>query len=354
MKRLVLCVCVFVVLGAALAAQTAPAKPSQAAITTVASLTSYLAGLPGNDDQTPHTVPLALAFNTDEVQSGQVAWADINAAVTGKYVILDLSGCTAAHDTTANTIEGAYSPSGNHFDIIQDNTYIKGIILPASLRSIGDHAFSYCRDLTSVTLPASLTSIGGTAFSFCSSLTFTVAVTGAWTTTANGKILIEDGTTVVAGSGASDSVDLSSLTGLTSIGENAFLGCSDLTSITLPARLTSIGWGAFQNCSGLTSVTLPASLTTIADYAFVRCDRLSAISLPTSLAYVGSSTFAGCDDLQTVVFGGNGVTINSANSFPGDGASLKAAYESGKQGSNKGVAGTYKRDATGSWSRQGK
>ena len=37
--------------------------------------------------------------------------------------------------------------------------------------SIGDHAFSWCTDLTEITIPESVTSIGDHAFSGCSSLT---------------------------------------------------------------------------------------------------------------------------------------------------------------------------------------
>ena len=37
--------------------------------------------------------------------------------------------------------------------------------------SIGDHAFSWCTDLTEITIPEGVTSIGDHAFSECSSLT---------------------------------------------------------------------------------------------------------------------------------------------------------------------------------------
>ncbi len=40
-----------------------------------------------------------------------------------------------------------------------------------SVTSIGEHAFSYCSGLTSVTIPNSVTSIGWGAFSDCSGLT---------------------------------------------------------------------------------------------------------------------------------------------------------------------------------------
>jgi hypothetical protein len=120
---------------------------------------------------------------------------------------------------------------------------------------------------------------------------------------------------------------------VTSIGDSAFYGCSGLTNVSLPAGIISIGNMAFYGCSGLTNVTLPAGITSI-----------------------GSMALRGCSELQTVVFGGNDVAINSVFSFPYGGTSLKTAYETGKTGSNKGMAGTYKRSATGdyagSWARQ--
>ena len=47
--------------------------------------------------------------------------------------------------------------------LYQDETY--------PVTSIGQHAFQYCSDLTSVTIPNSVTEIGANAFNNCSSLT---------------------------------------------------------------------------------------------------------------------------------------------------------------------------------------
>ena len=51
--------------------------------------------------------------------------------------------------------------------------------------------------------------------------------------------------------------------GVTSVGENAFLGCTALKSVTLPAGLQTLGVAAFSECNALTSIELPASLETI-------------------------------------------------------------------------------------------
>ena len=52
-----------------------------------------------------------------------------------------------------------------------NNELATSIILPDSVTSIGDYAFSNCSGLTSVTIPNSVTSIDSYAFAYCNSLT---------------------------------------------------------------------------------------------------------------------------------------------------------------------------------------
>ena len=135
-----------------------------------------------------------------------------------------------------------------------------------SVTSIGDHAFEYCSDLTSITIPNSVTSIGEYAFYYCSGLT-----------------------SITIGSG------------VTSIGGLAFEGCSGLTSITIGSGVTSIGGLAFEGCSGLTSITIPNSVTSIGGSAFEFCESLTSITIPNSVTSIGFSAFWGCSGLTSIV-----------------------------------------------------
>jgi hypothetical protein len=67
-------------------------------------------------------------------------------------------------------------------------------------------------------------------------------------------------------------------TGVTSIGEQAFIDCYCLKSITIPNSVTSIGKMAFLNCTSLTSITIPKSVTNIESWAFGCCHNFTSIT----------------------------------------------------------------------------
>ena len=106
---------------------------------------------------------------------------------------------------------------------------IKSVIIPEGVTAIDKRAFFWKgivsrplieqSALSSVVIPSSVKSIGDEAFSGCSSLV---------------SITIPDS--------------------VTSIGWYAFYGCSSLSSISLPDSVTSIGWYAFSGCNNLTII----------------------------------------------------------------------------------------------------
>jgi hypothetical protein len=137
--------------------------------------------------------------------------------------------------------------------------------IPDSVTSIGDHAFYSCYGLTSVTIPDSVTSIGTYAFSYCYGLT---------------SITIPDSVTIING--------------------YAFSECPNLTSLTIGNNVLRIEENAFRNCSGLTSVTIPNSVTSIGNYAFCDCKALILITIGSGVESIGSGVITNCFNLTTI------------------------------------------------------
>ena len=141
--------------------------------------------------------------------------------------------------------------------------------IPDGVTTIGDWAFGWCENLTSVTIPDSVTSIGKYAFRYCESLT---------------AVTIPEG--------------------VTSIGDWAFEHCGRLTTVTIPEGVTGIGVEVFSNCNSLTSLTIPDSVTSIANGAFFNCGSLTTVTISNSVTTIGSSAFWWCDSLTDVYYTG--------------------------------------------------
>ena len=201
------------------------------------------------------------------------------------------------------------------------------VSIPNSVISIGDSAFIYCSSLTSVSIPDSVTSIGDSAFEGCGSLA-SASISGSVTSIGNRAFENCSSLTSVSISGSVTSIGVrafrncSSLTSVsisgnvTSIWHYAFYGCSRLTSVSIPNSVTYIGECAFYNCYSLTSVSIPSSVTSIGNTAFRGCYSLTSVSIPNSVASIGSQVFYSCSSLTSVSIP-NSVTFigNSAFDF---------------------------------------
>ena len=209
----------------------------------------------------------------------------------GKYAFLGCSGLTSIRVESGNS---NYDSRDNCNAIIETetNTLIVGCqntMIPNSVTSIGDDAFSRCYDLTSVTIPNSVTSIGKYAFAYCSGLT-SVTIGNSVTSIGVGAFY-----------GCNDLTSVTIPNSVTSIGDEAFSRCNDLTSVTIPNSVTSIGDDAFRGCSGLTEVTIGNSVTSIGEYAFYECSGLTEVTIGNSVTEIGRYAFYGCKNLNQVI-----------------------------------------------------
>ena len=94
--------------------------------------------------------------------------------------------------------------------------------------------------------------------------------------------------------------ELRYFTGLTTIGDEAFMDCDALTSVTIPTSVTTIGGIAFNSCRALTSLTIPDAVTSIGDAAFGSCRSLTSVAIGSSVTTIGDDAFNSCDVLTSV------------------------------------------------------
>ena len=190
------------------------------------------------------------------------------------------------------------------------NTINKVVIQPG-VTSIGGHAFSKCKNLTSITIPEGVTSIGISAFLDCfnlTSITIPKGVTSIELSTFQGcssltSITIPEGVTSIGVYAFQECSSLTSITipeGVTSIEDGVFYKCSSFTSITIPEGVTRIGSSAFEGCSSLTSITIPEGVTSIGSSAFWDCFNLTSITIPEGVTSIGTGAFRGCSSLTSI------------------------------------------------------
>ena len=172
----------------------------------------------GGFSLTSVTIPASVTNIVGNPFAGTTRLTEVKVDKNNPNYSIDQSGVLFNKDKTTLVI----CPSGNTGEYI----------IPDSVTSIGDSAFSGCSSLTSVTITNSVTSIDRDAFCGCSSLT---------------SVTIPNS--------------------VTSIGPWAFGWCDSLTSVTIGKSVTSIGWYAFCYTS-LKEITFKGSAPTIGNDAF--------------------------------------------------------------------------------------
>lgn len=209
-------------------------------------------------------------------------------------------------------------------NVFENQIALTKLIIPATVKSIGNNAFQGCAlletvvfehtkdsatqitlgtslfkncyELTSVTLPGNLKALPESTFYNCYKLTDVVFPDVLETI---GKEAFNDA--------GLRSVTLSA--SVTTLGDSVFNGCANLVSVSLAdTKITAIPKQTFYDCSSLTTVELPGGLTGIGTTAyagasaFADCTSLKSITIPAGVTTIGNSAFRGCTSLETVTF----------------------------------------------------
>lgn len=223
-------------------------------------------------------------------------------------------------DGTSVTVTSQFYPSRPRYADLSGDLVIPATVTYSgktySVTTIGEYAFEYCNDLTSVTIPNSVTTIGEDAFDDTAWYDnqpdgLVYAGLNAYKykgTMPNGTcIVIQEGTKSISPSCflyRSEMMSAAIPNSVTSIGLCAFRGCSGLESIVVAAGNST--YDSRDNCNaiietatntliaGCKTTTIPNSVTSIGNWAFADCRSLTSVTIPNSVTSIGSYAFSGC------------------------------------------------------------
>lgn len=152
---------------------------------------------------------------------------------------------------------------------------LTSITIPSTVTAIEDQAFIGCTSLSSIYIPSSVESIGLATFEMCYDLaSITVASDNpVYDSRDNCNAIIVTASNVLL-QGCKTTVIPSTVT---AIGRYSFMQCKHLSVMDIPDGVTYIGQDAFENCEELRSVYIPATVTEIGSWAFYGCLSLNEV-----------------------------------------------------------------------------
>lgn len=149
-----------------------------------------------------------------------------------------------------------------------DDTDIKTLIIPASVKKIGNGAFKGMSNLETVVF-------------------------------ADGDKTIKFGTEVFAYCPKLKEITLPSTSA--EIPAGMFKGCVSLGSISVPSSVTKIGSEAFSGCSNMCFSTVSNNITEIGEMAFFGCKGAETINISSNVNKIGDGAFADISDVKEFV-----------------------------------------------------
>ncbi|NCA91837.1 hypothetical protein EOM82_01110 [bacterium] len=189
---------------------------------------------------------------------------------------------------------------------------IGSVLLPESVKTIGNYAFNNCSKITSITLPVGLSIIEFCAFSGCSGLT-SIAIPNSVTRIedavfyrcSNLASIVIPNSVYFIGKHVFDTTAWyeNQPDGLVYIGKVAYKYKGEMpenTEIILLSDTVTIAGAAFEDCQGLYSIVIPESVICMGNECFARCTSLKEVYLGASVRLSFHNDFLGCSSLENI------------------------------------------------------
>ena len=228
---------------------------------------------------------------------------NLNASTLSNVGNIGYAAFQQSHITGTLTLSGSVNIGESAFF----NSYLTGVDLSATDMTIIPKSCFYLSRITSALLPTTITKIGVSTFQQCTALT---------------------------------SIDLSSLTSLTELGENAFyastnlvLTASDIQNISVfgnmclrqtklsgdlvLANVTSLGSDAFMNTLVSSCDFTGSTFTSLSDKVFSLCYSLDHLIVNASVTSIGKEIVQNCNNLRYIKFLPTSVPTANNNAFSG-------------------------------------
>ncbi|MEM9235292.1 MAG: leucine-rich repeat domain-containing protein [Verrucomicrobiota bacterium] len=245
----------------------------------------------------------------------------VTASIPGSVAIIGGSAFSACDKLISINVAPENQTYSDLDGVLFDSTFTTIIALPggfsgdytipSSVDTIGEAAFTFCDNVTSIFIPFNTSITGANPFGSCDSLdTIVTEESHPSLRSIDGVLFDNTESTLIAFPGGR-SGHYSIPQGVSTIAPRAFYISLDLESVSIPEGITSIQSHAFYRCQGLQTIFLPESLTSIDEWAFFRCDQVRTITFPAALAAIGENAFFLCDSLVSAEFSGDAPALGS-------------------------------------------
>ena len=184
-------------------------------------------------------------------------------------------------------------------------TSLETVTIPNSVTYIYSSAFRNCTSLKEVTIPASVTDIGDEAFGYYRyedtweskkvdgfKINYVKNTYGHYYATENG---FTDEACLLT-----DELNDGTLKISQYVGNSATSATYVIPGEINGKKVTQIGNSAFTVCTSLTGVTIPDGVTSIDEAAFWGCTSLTSVTIPDSVTSIKSKAFFKCTSLKSV------------------------------------------------------
>lgn len=167
-----------------------------------------------------------------------------------------------------------------HDNAFINNKRLKSVTLSKNINpKVGKSVFGYCDNLVYINLKEGISGIPVTMFQFATKLK---------------KVVLPTTVKTIYNGAFSDCIRLEQISlpqKLVTLKPAVFYNCSRLKSIKLPKDISKISDSLFNGCVNLKDISIPKKVSKIDNSTFFNCPKLTKISIPSSVKSIGEMAF---------------------------------------------------------------